>query len=139
MIHNWLQDLAHTPVPARDNPIRRELGLGDEVVFAYSGNLGRAHRFDSLLTVGERLRDRRDLRFLIIGDGPQKAGVDAAAREHSGITVDPKDPAALLVAVEHLAGDAALRLRMGATVRRAAEKHLPLSAAVAQRGSLARG
>lgn len=81
VIHNWSEDLAHTPVPARDNALRRELGLGDEIVFAYSGNLGRAHRFESLLTAGERLRDRSDLRFLIIGDGPQKAAVEAAARE----------------------------------------------------------
>jgi glycosyltransferase involved in cell wall biosynthesis len=81
VIHNWSDDLPHTQVPAADNPLRRELGLGDEVVFAYSGNLGRAHRFEALLAAGERLRERRDLRFLIIGHGPQKATVEAATRE----------------------------------------------------------
>jgi colanic acid biosynthesis glycosyl transferase WcaI len=190
VIHNWSDALPHTPVPAPDNPLRRELGLKDEIVFAYSGNLGRAHRFDSLLAAGEHLRERRDIRILIIGDGPQKAAVEAAARERGlanwtflplqprerlaeslgaadvhlislepkleglivpskiygvlaaarpcifigaaggevaelirrhdcGITVDPEDAVALVVAVERLAGDAALRQRFGGNSRRA--------------------
>lgn len=81
VIHNWSPPLVTTPVPAPDNPYRKQLGLSSEVVFAYSGNLGRAHRFESLLAAGEHLRERRDIRFLIIGDGPQKAAVEAAARE----------------------------------------------------------
>jgi glycosyltransferase involved in cell wall biosynthesis len=81
VIPNWSPPLAATPAPTPDNPLRRQLGLRDEVVFAYSGNLGRAHRFESLLAAGEHLRERRDLRFLVIGDGPQRAAVEAAARE----------------------------------------------------------
>jgi colanic acid biosynthesis glycosyl transferase WcaI len=81
MIHNWCEDLAHTAAPAPASPWRREHGLDSEVVFAYSGNLGRAHRFEAMLAAGEHLRERRDLRFLIIGDGPQKAAVEAEARE----------------------------------------------------------
>lgn len=83
VIHNWSPPLAATAAPAPDNPYRAQLGLRDEVVFAYSGNLGRAHRFDALLAAGEHLRERRDLRFLVIGDGPQKAAVEAAARERA--------------------------------------------------------
>lgn len=81
VIHNGSPPLATTPVPAADNPYRQQLGLRDEVVFMYSGNLGRAHRFEALLAAGERLRERRDIRFLIVGDGPQRAAVEAAARE----------------------------------------------------------
>jgi colanic acid biosynthesis glycosyl transferase WcaI len=80
VIHNWSTPLATTPVPAPDNPLRKELGLRDQVLFMYSGNLGRAHRFEAMLAAGEHLRERRELRFLIVGDGPQKAAVEAEAR-----------------------------------------------------------
>jgi colanic acid biosynthesis glycosyl transferase WcaI len=203
VIHNWSPALAATAAPAPDNPCRRELGLRDEVVVAYSGNLGRAHRFESLLAAGEHLRDRRDLRFLIVGDGPQKAPVEAAARERGlanwsflplqprerladslgaadvhvisleprleglivpskvygvlaagrpcifigapdgevaeilrrhdcGITVDPEDAVALVVAIEQLAGDPALRRRLGANARRASDAHFGAARALAQ-------
>jgi len=191
VIRNWSDDLAHAST--RDNAFRRELGLGDEIVFAYSGNLGRAHRFDALLAAGEHLRERRDLRFVVIGDGPQKAAVEAAARERGlanwtflplqprerlseslgaahvhlislepkleglvvpskvygvlaaarpcifigaadgevadllrqhecGITVDPEDAVALVVAIERLAADPELRRQFGANARRAFEE-----------------
>jgi glycosyltransferase involved in cell wall biosynthesis len=69
VIPNWSADLPHTAVPSPDNPLRREIGAGDKVLFMYSGNLGRAHPFDALLEAGERLRERRDLHFLIVGGG----------------------------------------------------------------------
>ena len=71
VIHNWSADLASTPAPQDDNPYRQQLNLADKTVFAYSGNLGRAHRFDALLAAGERLKERSDLAVLIIGGGAQ--------------------------------------------------------------------
>lgn len=91
-IHNWSPELRATPAPSPDNPYRRELGLHGEIVFAYSGNLGRAHRFDALLAAGERLRERRDLRFLIIGDGPQLPAVRDAAGGYANWTFLPPQP-----------------------------------------------
>lgn len=50
---------------------RREQGFDNCVLFIYSGNLGRAHEFTTLLNAAERLREHPGLRVLIIGDGAQ--------------------------------------------------------------------
>ena len=80
VIPNWCADLSFTPTPAPGNSYRRELGLAGKVVFAYSGNLGRAHAFEPLLQAAERLRARTDLHFLIIGGGAQRDAVQRDAQ-----------------------------------------------------------
>jgi colanic acid biosynthesis glycosyl transferase WcaI len=92
VIPNWSEPLECPPVPSPDNPYRRQLGLGSKVVFGYSGNLGRAHRFDALLAAGAQLRDRSDIHFLVIGDGPQLASVRAAAQGFPNWSFLPPQP-----------------------------------------------
>ena len=50
----------------------------------YSGNLGLAHSFDEFLEAARRLRDRDDIVFLFVGDGPRLAEV-RAAKEAEGL------------------------------------------------------
>lgn len=71
VIHNWSQPLVRSAMPRDDNPYRRQLGLAGKVIFCYSGNLGRAHEFTSLVEAAKLLKDRSDIHFLIIGGGAQ--------------------------------------------------------------------
>jgi colanic acid biosynthesis glycosyl transferase WcaI len=71
VVANWSPPLATPEVPDDANPYRRELGLQGRIVLGYSGNLGRAHEFMTLVEAAERLRARRDVHFLIIGGGAQ--------------------------------------------------------------------
>lgn len=68
-IPNWANGKAITPVPASDNPLRQQWGLADAFVVTYSGNLGRAHEFDTLLSAATELRNDPAIRFLFIGGG----------------------------------------------------------------------
>jgi glycosyltransferase involved in cell wall biosynthesis len=69
VIQNWCDDEEIRPIPRTDNPLRREWALEDKFVVGYSGNLGRAHEFDTVLAAAERLaRDTRVV-FLFIGGG----------------------------------------------------------------------
>ena len=43
-------------LPAHDNPLRRLWGLDGKFVVGYSGNLGRAHEFDTMLAEFRSLR-----------------------------------------------------------------------------------
>jgi len=63
----------------RQNSVRQELGLGDRFVASYIGTLGMAHGLETVLDAAEQLRDRDDIRFLIIGNG---ADSDHLAEEH---------------------------------------------------------
>lgn len=67
VIQNWSDDASISSV--RDNPLRREWGLDGKFVVAYSGNLGRAHEFKTLLDAAERLKNEEDLVFLFVGGG----------------------------------------------------------------------
>ncbi len=44
-------------------------GLADKFVVGYSGNMGRAHEFETVLSAAAILKDRKDFIFLFIGDG----------------------------------------------------------------------
>ena len=85
-IHNWSDDTALRPVPHVDNPLRDAWNLRDRFVVGYSGNLGRAHEYRTLLDAAFRLRERRDLVFLSIGGGhhldPMQAEIAARGLDH---------------------------------------------------------
>jgi putative colanic acid biosynthesis glycosyltransferase WcaI len=66
------------PLPREGHPLRARLGLQGTFVAMYSGNLGLAHTFDEFLEASRRLRDRRDIAFVFVGDGPRLAEVQAA-------------------------------------------------------------
>lgn len=71
------------PVHHAENPLRRELGLGDKFVVMYSGNAGLAHRFDEVLDVMKRLDGHPEIRFLFVGEGPRKEEIQAFADAHA--------------------------------------------------------
>jgi len=69
VIANWCNDAELRPLPHQDNLLRRAWGLQDKFVFGYSGNLGRAHEFATVLAAAERQRDDPRFVFLMIGGG----------------------------------------------------------------------
>jgi glycosyltransferase involved in cell wall biosynthesis len=45
----------------------------DELAFLYAGTLGYAHCWDVIIGAAELLRERSQIVFLLVGDGPEKA------------------------------------------------------------------
>ena len=68
VLFNWTA-LQETPQP-RTN-YRASLGWKDKVVFLYGGNLGVAQDTDNILRLAGRLAFRRDIRFLLVGEGSE--------------------------------------------------------------------
>jgi colanic acid biosynthesis glycosyl transferase WcaI len=71
VIPNWSDDEQLCPVGQDENPLRREWGLQHNFVVGYSGNLGRAHEFNTVVSAAERLRDDPRIVFLFVGGGYQ--------------------------------------------------------------------
>lgn len=71
------------PMPREGHPLREQLGLADRFVAMYSGNLGLAHSTREFLDAARALRDRDDIVFLFVGDGPRMAEVRAAQAEEN--------------------------------------------------------
>ncbi|WP_435019351.1 glycosyltransferase family 4 protein [Tundrisphaera sp. TA3] len=59
------------PMPREGHPLRESLGLADKFVAMYSGNLGLAHSASEFIEGARLLRDRDDIVFLFVGDGPR--------------------------------------------------------------------
>ena len=78
VIPNWSDDKVVSPVPRNENPLRTAWGLAGKFVVGYSGNLGRAHEYESFIAAAERFRGRGDIGFLFIGGGHH---VEALKRE----------------------------------------------------------
>jgi colanic acid biosynthesis glycosyl transferase WcaI len=69
VITNWCTDRDIRPIAQSENPLRQAWGFAGQFVLGYSGNLGRAHEFETVLAAANRLRDHRQIIFLVIGGG----------------------------------------------------------------------
>jgi colanic acid biosynthesis glycosyl transferase WcaI len=78
IIENWADREAIQPKPATASALRMSLGLVDHFVVCYSGNLGRAHEFDTLLHAAEALKQEPLFVFLIIGSGAKMEALKQA-------------------------------------------------------------
>jgi glycosyltransferase involved in cell wall biosynthesis len=59
---------------ATGTDMRARTGIGaNDLVLAYAGIIGHAQGLEVILRAAALLRDRRDIHFLLIGDGPEKA------------------------------------------------------------------
>ncbi len=62
---------------------RQQWGLGDRFVCSYVGTIGMAHGLEVVLEAAEQLRasGRRDVAFLLVGDGARRDELEAATAE----------------------------------------------------------
>ncbi|TCL74548.1 glycosyltransferase family 4 protein [Rhizobium sp. BK251] len=95
VLPHWSDEKEIYPVPREKNGLREQWGLADTFVVGYSGNFGRAHEFGTLIEAATRLKDRDDIRFLMIGAGQQHAPVQAevSARGLGNVIFKPLQPA----------------------------------------------
>jgi len=80
VIPNWADGTALVPKSSNDSLTRSRLGLAGLVV-GYSGNLGRAHEFETLLGAARLLRTDPGISFLITGSGAKAASLQRAVKE----------------------------------------------------------
>jgi colanic acid biosynthesis glycosyl transferase WcaI len=95
VVHNWSDDERIRPLAAASSPLRDDWGLAGKFVVGYSGNLGRAHEYQTLLTAADRLRGYDDIVFLFIGGGASMEGLraEAGARGVGNLRFRPYQPA----------------------------------------------
>ncbi len=99
LTHSFQDDLARRGIPRAKNDVvtngvdaaqftpetatfdaRRELGVRRESVLAgYIGTVGMAHGLETILEAAAATRGRADITFLILGEGAERAGLEAEA------------------------------------------------------------
>ncbi|MBN8955486.1 MAG: glycosyltransferase family 4 protein [Rhizobiales bacterium] len=65
-------DLARFSPGADATQFRETHGLGDKFVAAYVGTHGMAHQLETVLEAADRLRQRNDIAFVLVGDGAER-------------------------------------------------------------------
>jgi glycosyltransferase involved in cell wall biosynthesis len=93
VIPNWADGDAIHPDPAAGEQLRREWGLEDRLTVLYSGNLGKAHRFDAVCAAaGELAAERLPVTFLFAGAGPRLEEVRLATASLGNVLFLPYQP-----------------------------------------------
>jgi glycosyltransferase involved in cell wall biosynthesis len=101
VIPNWALEERTEPSATSESsdavathPLRASWGLGDAFIVGYSGNMGRAHRLNELIDAASALRSKPDLHFVLIGDGAQRAALQARVQslELKNVMFQPYQP-----------------------------------------------
>ncbi len=77
-IENWAELDPAPPKPSAQSALRAQLGLEGAFIVGYSGNLGRAHDWQTLLDAAVALRAEPKIIFLMIGGGAGMRSLRAA-------------------------------------------------------------
>ena len=103
LVPNWSPVVLVSPPPGAGAALRTEWALEDKFVVAYSGNLGRVHDLEPVLAVAEALRGDARFAFVFIGDGAQRAALEAEAARRNLMNVQFRPPQPRVRLAESLA------------------------------------
>lgn len=94
-ITNWADSDMVRPRSRSGNAMLRELGLTDEFVLQWAGNMGRTHALEEVVEAAERCQGRK-IHFLFVGAGAKKQWIETevARRGLSNVTMVPNQPRA---------------------------------------------
>lgn len=84
-------EMYELPAGTRDR-VRRELGWDGQFVALFTGTHVEVTAVDTIVRAAELLRDRKDIRFDLFGQGQRKAGAMALARERGLENIHFHDP-----------------------------------------------
>ena len=93
-IHNWCDGSEVCPQVLDGHRLRASWNLKNRFVVLYSGNMGYAHEFGTILDAAECLAERTDIVFLFIGAGVQRAFIEqeVARRRLTNVQLKPYQP-----------------------------------------------
>lgn len=83
VVRNGVDLSRYAPTP-RDHDLAAEWGTANKFVIGYVGTHGMAHGLANVLAAALRLRHRDDIRFLLVGDGAERAAL-LAEKERRGL------------------------------------------------------
>ena len=70
VIYNWVDENAITPVKDEENELFEEFGISrDRFRVLYAGNLGNAQNIEIIVDAARRLKDNKQIEFVIFGKG----------------------------------------------------------------------
>lgn len=90
-LRNWA-DISHVAPMDAPSSLRAEWGIGAEHVALYSGNIGNKQGIEVVVDAAGLLRHRRDILFIVCGDGSFRSTLEARATGLTNIRFKPLQP-----------------------------------------------
>jgi glycosyltransferase involved in cell wall biosynthesis len=81
IIPNWVNSDEIKPIPRSENVFIRERKLENSFVVMYSGNMGKTHDIESIVETARLLREKPEIRFIMVGDGEKRIKIERAIAE----------------------------------------------------------
>lgn len=89
---NWVDTDGIFPMP-EPSPMRRELGIPEDTKVALcAGNMGQKQGLETLIEAARLLVSRKDILFLLCGDGAARPRLEASARDLENVRFLPIQP-----------------------------------------------
>ena len=107
VIYNWGYTDDTVNIPWEENAFVKKYDLSPDIFYPiYAGNIGRMQNVELILNAAAQLKDRKDIQFLIIGEGARLDAITQIATdlELSNATFLPFQPSELATAVYSAAG-----------------------------------
>ena len=76
----------------RNNSYRRELGLTDETIVMYAGNIGFSQPLELVVEAARQFRDRDDVMFVVNGNGSRRKHFEAETEDLPNVTFTDYQP-----------------------------------------------
>lgn len=73
--HHWVDTAAFERQSHRD--VRSEFGWADKFIVMFAGNLGMVQGLETVINAAALLRDRKDIEFVFVGDGSDRARLES--------------------------------------------------------------
>ena len=124
-LRNWA-DARFAPDPHGAAMLRRESQLEGRTVALYSGNIARKQGIEILIEAARALQHRADIAFVICGEGPYRAALDALAAGLPNVQLRGLQPAQLMGAMLAMAD-----LHLLPQIAGAAKQLAPMAAGMA--------
>ncbi len=79
ILHNWIDLSAYQG--ERTGIFRKQFGLEDKFIFLFAGVIGPSQGLDLIIKVAERIKNIKDICFLIVGDGVEKGRLEKMVKD----------------------------------------------------------
>ena len=102
VIYNWGYTDETVDIPWENNEFVHKHALSRDVFYAvYAGNIGRMQNVELIVKAAEKLKEKENIRFLIIGDGVNREDIENLVNEKqlTNVTLLPMQPSELATSI----------------------------------------
>jgi glycosyltransferase involved in cell wall biosynthesis len=76
VIPNWSNTSFLKPIDKAKNPFIKANQMENKFIVLYSGNMGLTHDIETIINIADKLREEKEILFLLIGEGEKKRKIE---------------------------------------------------------------